>query len=107
VGTDEKLYLQLWGALCYTGCVPQYLYFGGGFYMDNTQVMLNLLLKKYCVQPIGRGYTECIVNTDNVFAFINELSIIRINIKSITWWCHCNSYNEGKNPKGEDRMPFA
>jgi hypothetical protein len=64
--------------------------------MDSIQLMLNSLIVKYKVQIVGRGYAECIVKIENASAFINELSMININVKSVTWWCHCDSQNKEK-----------
>ena len=65
-------------------------------FMDNTQIILNSLLSKYNVQIVGRGYAECIVKAENALAFIDELSAMKISIKSVTWWCHCNNQNKEK-----------
>jgi len=50
---------------------------------------LDELLKQFKVQPVGRGYIDCIVSWENVFCFINGLSSIGIMVDGLTWWCHC------------------
>lgn len=49
---------------------------------------LNLLIKKYKVQPVGNGYLDCIV-VENAVDFVNELSNIGVNVTNISLWCHC------------------
>lgn len=51
---------------------------------------LNELLKKYCVEPIGNGYIECIVQKEFFINFVNELTKLGIAIEGCSWWCYVN-----------------
>ena len=54
---------------------------------------LDNLMNQYKVQPVGRGYIDCIISLENVFHFVDDLSNIGIKIYGLTWWCHCQSKN--------------
>lgn len=49
---------------------------------------LDALIEKYKVQPVGSGYIDCIVALENVFYLIDDLSVLRIRVSGLTWWCH-------------------
>jgi hypothetical protein len=49
---------------------------------------IDLLLEKYKVQPVGKGYVDLIVNPSLVVEFIEDLSKLGVLIKEIGWWCH-------------------
>ncbi|MCL2487218.1 MAG: hypothetical protein FWE80_00875 [Oscillospiraceae bacterium] len=52
---------------------------------------LDNLIKEHKVQPVGSGYTDCIISFGESFDFINALSNIGINVYGVTWWCHCKN----------------
>ena len=54
---------------------------------------LDELITKYQVQPVGRGYIDCIVSYANVYNFIDELTNLGIRVYGLTWWCHTQSKN--------------
>ena len=56
---------------------------------------LDNLMKQYKVQPVGKGYIDCIVTWENVFCFVDNLSKIDIKIRGLTWWCHCKDQSSG------------
>jgi hypothetical protein len=60
-----------------------------------TKVELDELIAKYKVQPVGKGYIDCITTFDNVFDFIRELTNLSITVNGLTWWCHCKEGNTG------------
>ena len=59
------------------------------------KIDLDNLIKQNKVQPVGRGYIDCIVTFDNVFEFLNGLSGIGIKVYGVTWWCHSKERNSG------------
>ena len=63
---------------------------------------LDNLMRQYKVQPVGKGYIDCIVSLEDVFTFISGLSDIRID--GLTWWCHCKDQNSGC-PHGMGGLP--
>ena len=84
---------------------------------EGNKTRLDELMRKYKVQPVGKGYIDCIVTLDNVFGFIDELSDMNISIGGVTWWCHCQEGSSGcphgmGGPKSEyfdgwfSEMPF-
>ena len=54
---------------------------------------LDKLLMKHKVQPVGWGYTDCIIKRENLIDFLNDLDKIQIKVQAITLWCHCTNYN--------------
>jgi hypothetical protein len=56
---------------------------------DATNNIIEVLLNKYKVQPVGNGYIDLIVSNELIEAFLNELTNNYIIIKGVTWWCHC------------------
>ena len=52
---------------------------------------LDNLIAQCKVQPVGRGYIDCIVSRENVFQFINGLSDMKVY--GLSWWCHCKAQN--------------
>ena len=58
--------------------------------------MIDNLLVKYKVQPVGNGYIDCIVPLENVKGFIYELSFNNILITGVSWWCHHTKENDEK-----------
>jgi len=58
--------------------------------------MIDNLLAKYKVQPVGKGYIDCIVTMENVKDFINELSFNNILVTGVSWWCHHTKENDKK-----------
>ncbi|WP_410497044.1 hypothetical protein QTL86_09245 [Cellulosilyticum sp. ST5] len=58
---------------------------------------LDDILLKYHVQPVGRGYIECICPMEKAILFINAISEINIEITDLSWWCFVS---EGHKPCG-------
>lgn len=56
-----------------------------------TQPVLNDLLEKYKVEPVGTGYIDCITALPDMSDFIEELTIHNIVVYAVTWWCYSNS----------------
>lgn len=56
--------------------------------------ILDLLLKKYRGQPVGIWYIDIIMKKENIFDFINELSLNWFLIIWVTWWFYCESLEE-------------
>ncbi len=50
---------------------------------------LDQLLLAYKVQPVGRGYIDCITTIDNAAGFIRGLTDLGVEVTEISWWCHC------------------
>ncbi len=55
---------------------------------------LNFLLLKHKVQPVGKGYSDCIVSPENLRDFVNALTKEDVRIKGLTWWCHSTEQNK-------------
>lgn len=51
---------------------------------------LETLFRKHKVEPIGNGYIDCIIQKNNLKAFINEISSLGIIINTCSWWCYVN-----------------
>lgn len=56
--------------------------------------VLNSLLEKYKVQPVGNGYIDCII-AENIEPFIGELENLHIAVTGVSWWYFCK--NGSKN----------
>lgn len=55
---------------------------------------LDLLLQIFHVQPVGRGYIDCICPIENAGAFISELTKRGLKANGFTWWCHVTEEHE-------------
>lgn len=55
------------------------------------------LFSKYKVQPVGKGYIDCIVMKDNLEEFIKEITTLGIMITDVSWWCYVNTTNNESN----------
>ena len=63
---------------------------------ENKKTVLDELLVKYKVEPVGCGYIDCIILKENVENFVRELTALGIEITAVSWWCHCTDENKGK-----------
>jgi len=57
---------------------------------------LEIIFKKYKVQPVGNGYIDCIIKKPELGAFVEEISSLGIIIISSSWWCHVESYSQSE-----------
>ncbi|MFD1990258.1 hypothetical protein ACFSGI_09835 [Paenibacillus nicotianae] len=55
------------------------------------QPLLNKLLEKYQVEPVGTGYIDCITPLSSVSDFIEELTTHTIVVYGVTWWYYCDT----------------
>jgi hypothetical protein len=55
---------------------------------------LEKMLTKYKVQPVGKGYIDCIVMKENFEDFITEITSLGILITDVSWWCYVNPSNK-------------
>jgi hypothetical protein len=56
---------------------------------EHAQRQIEVILKKFKVQPVGTGYIDLITLNDFIGDFIEELTAASILIEGVTWWCHC------------------
>lgn len=50
--------------------------------------VLDTVIEKYKIQPVGNGYIDLICPWQSVNDFIDELTQHNIKITGFTWWCH-------------------
>lgn len=55
---------------------------------------LDLLLEIFHIEPVGKGYIDCICPIENAPAFISELTKHSIKVIGFTWWCHVTEGHE-------------
>ena len=68
---------------------------GGSIGINQTE--LNQLLEKYCVQPVGTGYLDCICPMNQVAGFLDALQKAGVSVTALTWWHYVS---EGQKPYG-------
>lgn len=63
---------------------------------------LEIIFVKNKVEPVGKGYIDCIVMKDNLEQFIKEVSDLGVLISSASWWCYVNpnEYSNAGCPHG-------
>ncbi len=61
----------------------------------NTSIgLLDETLEYYHIQPVGKGYIDCICPRESIDGFITRLSLLGIKIEGFTWWC----FSDSKHP---------
>jgi len=65
-------------------------------YMQNLQAdpkqfqsMIEKLLEKYRVQPVGNGFIDLIIDCAGSLQLIDEFAGQAVAVERVTWWCHC------------------
>lgn len=58
--------------------------------------VLDDLLLRNKVQPVGAGYIDCIVRPEYLPSLAEGLKAISIRITGLTWWCHCCDENKAR-----------
>ena len=56
---------------------------------------LDIVLVQNKVQPVGKGYIDCIVTKEFVKPFLKQVLALNIKITGLTWWCHCTDSSNG------------
>ncbi|MHB1130932.1 MAG: hypothetical protein ACYC4L_00905 [Chloroflexota bacterium] len=55
--------------------------------MEIDKYILDWTLEQLHVQPVGRGYIDCICPKANIAGFIDAMNKLGIRITEFTWWC--------------------
>jgi hypothetical protein len=70
------------------------------------KILLDNIIEKHKVQPVGWGYIDLLVSRDNYEAFISDLVINGFKIDSVSWWEWCEQKNENKYGLGGPESLF-
>ena len=63
---------------------------------EQLQNLIEDLLEKYNVQPVGNGYIDLILDCESSIQLIDELAKIAVAIERLTWWCHTTPESASK-----------
>lgn len=70
-------------------------------YFDDVNAMsaskkqaLDEILKKYRCQLSSSSYSEMIVDYEDVYTVLNELTQLGIAVRGVAWWCHCTEEHQ-------------
>ena len=56
--------------------------------------LIDDILKRLHIQPVGNGYIDLICPVENISEFIDCMEQLCITIKGFTWWCHVHGGHE-------------
>jgi hypothetical protein len=58
------------------------------------QQLINDLIKKYQIQPVGTGYVDLIATRINALKFLDDLTKNLIAVETVALWCHVTEENK-------------
>ncbi len=62
--------------------------------MDFDKTVVDRIMEKLQIQPVGNGYTDMICPVQNIGEFIDCMEELGITIIGFTWWCHVHGHHQ-------------